>query len=294
MRVSSIILLSSIFVSDSNARLTRISYSRHLTPEDVGAYHTDAFAILGDKYQVEKPETQLDVIQDIGDILADYCPTGDTECTSNAYETTVQKFQLDATGITREIQYPADFDLKMKKSVDGIESTIQNINELNLDDIISSLEEIRNELEDMSDGNEAHLLVSLAGISVAIESTKLWHATYYDSDHPLHEMIGYFSLQGKNRKLQGIPPLLLTLDPEIILSDYRVAMMTGMAALQAAVGNPAELFNVLGPAVMASANAFFGGAMVPFDDDGSDDDGNDDATDDGNSILCTVASFLCR
>merc|ERR1712130_896298 len=57
----------------------------------------------------------------------------------------------------------------------------------------------------MTDVTETEKLVVLSAISVAIESSKLWHNVYSDPDHILHgiHLPTYFSENEGNRKLQG-------------------------------------------------------------------------------------------
>ena len=289
-----------------------------MKPGDVGAYHTDAFETLGEKYKSKKPQTQFDVVKDLADILAGYCPLEDAECVSNAYKTTKEEFQRSSRGIIREIIYPDNFDPKMKELVESIETSIKEINELSLDDVLYSLESIRESLEDMTGVNEDHLSASLAGLSVAMESTKLWHSTYYDNEHPLHFMIDYFSGDDNERRLDEAPPLFF--DPLIIFADYTAAMAIGFGEIQAAMQTPVTLFTTVNPAIMASAAAFMQtGTVLPViptnpntgddffvDDffggmDGGDDETGTEANEstDDNWAFCffpvppIVSTFLC-
>lgn len=269
MHLSSIIC-TTLFFTGVEGKLSRITKSRSLKPEAVGAYHTDAFEILGEKYRSKKPETQSDVVKDIASILAEYCPLEDAECVSNAYQTADEEFDRASRGIIHEIKYPDSFDPKMKELVESIRTSTEEINELNLDEVLYSLEGIREKLEDMTDTNEDHVRASLVGLSVAIESTKLWHSTYYDSEHPLHFMIGYFSGEGGRRRLQESP---FFFDPIIIFADYSAAMSTGFGEIQESMQNPASLLPLLNTSIMASASALLQtGTMVPVIPNGDDDD----------------------
>ena len=276
---------------------------------------------MGEKYKSKKPQTQFDVVKDLADILAGYCPLEDAECVSNAYKTTKEEFQRSSRGIIREIIYPDNFDPKMKELVESIETSIKEINELSLDDVLYSLESIRESLEDMTGVNEDHLSASLAGLSVAMESTKLWHSTHYDSEHPLHGMIDHFDF-GKShhdghRNLQN-PFELVT----IILADFNAALSSGLNQI---FGNPAAFFGVAFPAIGASGAAFissvdvtefqiddFGvnedmdNTEIAIDDDESSEEieiisSNDETSDqeddvfdsDVDDFLCSLSDFVC-
>lgn len=267
-------------------RLSRILNSRDLVAEDVGAYHTDAFDVLGEKYSQKKPHRIDDMIEDFSEILAGYCPENDLTCASHAYQTTKEEFEIANTGVSRELKYPADFDPRLQKSIETMILHIETIDELNLDEVLNSLMEIKEELEGMTDIKDDYKHVGLAGVSVAIESTKLWHATKYDPSHPLHEMINYFDEQG-NRRLQL--ELLSNINfniRSVILVDFR---RTIEKAIELMSGLGIDFTNIIVAASGASAATFASSISIREDDDDfeeppvEEDDVFDDEFDD---FLC--------
>lgn len=301
MRIPFFIL--SIALTATEAKLDRITSSRKLTPEDIGAYHTDAFDILGEKYSQNKPSSQLDVMMDVGEILAGYCPLDDSACVSNAYKTIMKEFDITAKGMPRTVEYPADFDSDIKQSVESMFSTIYTINEHNLDEVLSSLEDIQYELKDMDGVNKVHQISGLAGVSVAIESTKLWHGTYHDENHPLHGMIGHFDREGGQRKLQE------TIQNDVVSADVTaalsVALATDLATLLAGPDLDSQTVATIAvAAISASVAAFFGvptatSPVVIQEEDDDEDDDDDDEDDDENAgdivgnLLCVFGLVAC-
>ena len=103
--------------------------------------------------------------------------------------------------------------------MDSVVSTISIIGEHNLDEVLSSLEDIQHDLEDLDGVKEAHRRASLIGVSMMIESAKLWHRVHFDENHSLYDMIDRPDGNHGHRKLQSIPLegfLIMLLQPLII------------------------------------------------------------------------------
>lgn len=276
MRIASLILSSAFFLADG--KLPRVTRHRHLTPEELGAYHTDAFDVLGEKYSHQKPKHIDEIIEDLGEVLAGYCPEDDSKCALGAYEVTRREFESKRRGKRRELNFPADFDPRLKKSISTMISHIETIDERNLDEVMNSLIHIKEEMEDMPNVNVDQQHVGLVGVSVAIESTKLWHSTYYDRNHPLHEMINYFEDESENRRLQlsqltnllgmfDISTISECIDPAVIMSDVQAGMGIGMATIQTNLQNITGIRDMLflTPVISASASEFFMGSGIYYE-----------------------------
>ena len=136
---------------------------------------------------------------DVSTLMADYCPEGDL--TYNPHRVTLETFFSPPTAIN----YPENFDVNLKDSIDKTLSTVNELNELNVDEIVEQLKQIQDDLEgfDVDVDLEAYRTLSLAGVSVAIESTKLWHSVVYDAEHDLHEVV----VSGGHRNLQLLSDL---------------------------------------------------------------------------------------
>jgi len=180
--------------------------------------HTEAFEKLGQKYKNKRPDSELDLIMDVSDILSEYCPPNDSSY--SPHRITMQTFQSLQNGVS-EIEYPEDFDERVKGAMDKTISTVNKLNELNVDEIVQQLEEIHADLGEIDYDTEAYHTMSMVGVSVAIESTKLWHAAVFDSSHDLHEAV-----TGGHRQLQeddGVASL-----SDIVLTDIASAMNGGL------------------------------------------------------------------
>lgn len=258
----------------TDGKLPQVSKGRRLAPEAVGAYHTDALDLLGEKYSKEKPVSIRDVARDLGAILASYCSEDDDACKIHAYTSARDEFKRNLNEPPRSI-YPQEFPSELKDSIDELVINVENVDELNLDTVLHALNNIKEEIEDMTGVAEHQKMASLVGVSVAMESTKLWHATYYDNGHPLHDMINYFDPENDNRRLQPnlqqITNLLgivedFGIDPTVILADITAALNIGLPAIQTNFANVTGVFDLgfadvlfFMPVVSASAAAFFAG-----------------------------------
>lgn len=278
MHKSSVVTIFCLIVSSVvECRLSRITKAKNSIPEEAGAYHTDAFEILGKLYSKRKPRRKLDAMMDISNILVGYCPLDDAECTSKVYQTTKEQFELARTRSSNEIKLPSSVDERIKSSINDMVSSVRSINELNLDEVIQSLNGVQDELIDMTGVDPAHQFASLAGLSVAIESSMLWHATYFDTYHPLHHMIHHFSPDLKHRKTQSVLELAA-----LILADVTAAVESGFIEILIDGKGVSGLLNIIIPSVAASGAEFFESGLY-YDDDGyyyGDDDNEKDIDDD--------------
>jgi len=258
-------------ITVTDGMLSRITLDRELMPGEIGSYHTDAFEILGAHYSQQKPSSQLDVMKDMIKILSDYCPIGDSDCAFHAYKITKDEFQLATRGFPRKVKFPAEFDPKMKHMFDSMVSSVKSINELNLDDVVDALNDIQDKLEEMSNVDKVHQTKILAAVSVAVESTKLWHATHFDEEHPLNPMISYFSTEeDRDRRLQiqNIPFNVAS----VAIADFTSIFTIGVEEI---FGDRDNIVQLLFSAIASSGAAFFND-VVETDFNLNDDDEEDD------------------
>jgi len=253
-----------------HGKQNEISSTRKLTPEEIGAYHTEAFDLLGEKYSKEKPKHVSHFARDLVEILSGYCSEDDSECKLRAYQATREEFHSAIRGTQPEIIYPEDFDDKLKNSINMIFEKVENINELNLDEVLQSLEEIKEEIEGMNVTDENHRYAGLVGVSVAMESSKLWHSTHYDEAHPLHDMIHAFDPQTGHRRLQFQLPFTLKFDTAAVtIADVRAAIFNVVNT-----GGDGEgisgITDVFFKASAASASAFAGTVSIAEREDDDD------------------------
>lgn len=178
--------------------------SRSLTAADVGAMHTDAFRRLGELYENKSEPTKLELIADVAEIAASYCPSDDAGCVAKAYESTLKTFSAPKN--VQEPKYPANYDEELKAHMETFYSALRSNKGKSLDEMVEELEDIRANIEDLENVNEEYKHASLAGVSVGIESAKLWHEVVNDPEHGLH------NVNGGRRKAQSITVQLNEID----------------------------------------------------------------------------------
>jgi len=162
-----------------------------LTPEDVGLVHTDAFEQLTDLYKDTDnlPKSKIELMMQVSEIMEGYCDEDDTSCRNLAYEATMKEFNIEKLRNPSEIAYPDDFHAGLKGSIDQMFETIKQIDEHNVDEVVDTLNEITNQMKDLEDVNALHQAVALSTMSVAVESTKLWHNVLItEKEHPLRRL----------------------------------------------------------------------------------------------------------
>jgi len=225
---------------------------RKLEPEEVGLLHNDVFEQLTKKYtESESILTELDLMMDISDIMAGYCDEDDAECKNLAYEATLKEFHNGDRKV-EDIQYPEDFHEDMKTSLENAFDLIKNIKYDNLDDVVDALNEIKSEMQSYEDVNVLQKTVSLSTVSVAIESTKLWHKVFFQADdHPLTRL----RLEG-NRRLQSSEPGRFY---KIITNDVQATIVNGINMLGAVGVTEPDVIVAFIPIVIISI-LYFGAA----------------------------------
>jgi len=236
MRLSLIPTL--IVVTATEANLSRFNEHRDLSPKDVGLYHTDAFEKLGEIYKSKKPRNKIDAMKDVGNIMSAYCAVGDNECKANAHITVLDEFYSVQDGL-KNIVYPEDFDSTAKDSMELVLSLVRSVNEHNVDDVVNTLTQMQTDLENIKNGKD-HLIGAIATVSVAIESTKLWHSAINDPEHNLHDIV---MMTIENRRLQAYNIILPLYDgAKIIEADVTSTIIAFVST------NPSNYFQVVGPA----------------------------------------------
>jgi len=213
MRFSFITFITTICIT--NADLGRINSKRQLSPDDVGAFHTDAFEKLADMYAVKKPSSRIEMLKDMSNVVASYCVEGDYECTANAYKSALKEFHLAEQEPRTEVTYPEDFNSELLASINEMSDATANFVNGDVNEYLDVMLSLKEKVEDMENVNEAYKSATLYGISIATESSKLWLATYSDADHPLygvHDESFFSKEDGNNRRLQFDPIAIVTAD----------------------------------------------------------------------------------
>lgn len=231
---------------------------RRLTTEDVGLLHTDAFEQLAELWGDRKPKSQLDVMMDVSGIMEGYCDEADASCKNLAYESTLKAFNSGISSFS-DVEYPENFHSGLKESMDKIGETLKDITDVNLDEVLSTLDEITNGMKDMVDVDELQQTVALSAASVAKESLQLWHSAHYGAeDHPYRRL--------QNSIADFLADIVNLTDAEILGPfeiTWRIAGADATAALEAGLNiidsvgtDTPEAVLVLPPTIMIAVLYF--------------------------------------
>jgi len=202
MRTSGIVLAASIMVYSDAQLINGIERA-----EDVGQMHTDAFEKLAEMYAVKKPTDRKDMMNDSVTLMQSYCAEEfKSECEDYVKAVTETQFDITAMGPKTELSYPKDDTLspELQKSLAKVNSIVSSVKGSDdIDDAVSELAAVKKEVEEMKDVTEEERLAVLISISVASESSKLWHSVYTDPQHVLHGLHtpAYFSGNNGERRL---------------------------------------------------------------------------------------------
>jgi len=269
-------LILSILVATSAERMN----VRNLTPEKAGLMHTDAFNQLTEIYRDKQPESELELMMEVSKIMEDYCEIDDAGCKSLAYESTLREFHAGSKG-PREITYSESMHGGVKQSLEKMFKTLHDIDVDNLNEIVDTLNEISKDISTHDIADPLSKAVGVATVSLAIESSKLWHTVHIGSEHhPLKNL-----LPKNRRKLQSIMsdftneqlfgPAVVVYN--VVLADVTSGLANGSNMMNAAGTTSAEALIAWAPvsviavtyfAIPASVNAAtraaanFAGAVI--------------------------------
>lgn len=246
-------------IAISNAKLG--THTRRLKPENAGAYHTDAFEQLAEKYSKATPQGQLDIMKDISEIVAEYCPIGNKECRSGAYRATMKQFHKVSQGL-KPFEAPKEMDPKLADSLQRTFDIISDIDELSVEFGVKEMKKIQDEISEMKGVDEAHQMIGVAALSVAQESALYWNNAFQDEDHPFQKLW----VDDNKRKLQVTGNLtfsdIFPLDmPTIIDADVQGAIDFSIEEVNA---QPNLVFNFAELLLALIAGAIPASAAVAF------------------------------
>lgn len=221
-----------------DAKLLANKEHRDLTAHDVGALHTDAFEQLGSIINERSGMSDVDMMMEVSKISAAFCPENDNVCLGNAYKATVSEFKENQSG-KRLVAYPKDFNVEVRGQMNKMHRVMNDYDGSQYEKVMNTLEEIKEDLENMEDVDTASQVTGLASVSVAMESTKLWTSAYSEQEHPLHE-----SLHGNLPNHEGHRNLQIVYE-DVILSDVNATLTQSIKLLkELGTGNPFSVFAV--------------------------------------------------
>lgn len=252
------------------------SKNRELKAENVGAYHTDAFEALAEKYSYasQRPKSELDLMMDVSDILAGYCAESDSTCRSGAYKATLKQFHVGRTG--KQFVIPENMDESVRKHLGKAFDVIDTINAENVNEKIELLQNIQNDISELQDVSAADQMIGVASVSVAQESAKYWTKAFSDKEHPFSGMLNRIgdtpvkSINEHDRRLQVSGDLtwqdFFPIDySEVIAADTQGAIDYSIEAVNE---KPNIVFNFSQLFLALLAGAFPASAAVAFNTTG--------------------------
>lgn len=283
MRTSAIALAASTMVYTDAQLINGIERA-----EDVGQMHTDAFEKLAEMYAVKKPTDRKDMMNDSVTLMQSYCAEEfKSECEDYVKDVTETQFDITAMGPKTELSYPKDDTLspELQKSLAKVNSIVSSVKGSNdIDDAVSELAAVKKEVEEMKDVTEEEKLAVLISISVASESSKLWHSVYTDPKHILHGLHtpAYFSGNNGERRLQDeeeeeeeSEELDFT---SVINADIDAAIEAAIAAIE--TFDPANItISAVTAAIPASLSALMTVLFGEEDEDTAEEDAEDEDAD---------------
>ena len=131
--------------------------------------HTKAFHQLGELYSDGVERERFEFIHDMSVIASGFCPNDEEECRSQAFFDIAKEFEYDIEDV-REVVYPENFDLQVRESIEQIFEVVQSIRERHIDDVLSDLRDIHENIEslEVAHGHENEKLLGSSVLSVAI------------------------------------------------------------------------------------------------------------------------------
>lgn len=197
--------------------------------EQIGVVHNKAFDALTEMYSTKRPKDRTEMMEDVFAVLVSLCGDKDAACRSflTDYGASARSRRELTSKIesVSKIEYPEDFDGELLHYMDEVYNTLQTIKHregesnpiANVENVLRRLSEIRaavkNSFIDADKSgiviyrtNSRYLVAVLTGISVAVESTKLWTTVYSNSSHPLyglHDLSYYEGVRFDDERMGG-------------------------------------------------------------------------------------------
>lgn len=168
---------------------------------EMGAGHTEAFNKLAELYKSKKPSSKEDMMEDLITVVSSMCDSNDNGCGDRSRIGIETQFELEKNG-RDQMRLRDDFDSDTLDSLNSMFSVINTLTtDEDVDKVLEALLEIENEIKSSNPLNPVDKVAALAGLSIAKESSKLWHDVYKNEDHPLHGLhhTGFYSQE--NREL---------------------------------------------------------------------------------------------
>lgn len=166
-----------------------------LQPNDVGTFHTEVFEQFATIYSQRKQTYTTSTKKEnyFIQILKSYCDHDDIECINRIDKllAVAQDFistQDPQSGRIVDFNYPKHMNKSLQMKLDEIFAVLPILNENNLNEVLQIMKDTKTDIERISNVNVVYKKLALSAVSVAIESTKLWHGVFFDERNLLNSL----------------------------------------------------------------------------------------------------------
>lgn len=218
----------------------------------MGKVHTQTIAMLSDLYSSNSPpKNKLGIVHDFNQILASFC--GDNyECRARATDVSPRQFQKarnNKDDMVTVFSNSSGFSLEtpLEASIRDVETTLEQ-NNGDVDDVVSHLISIRNQVRGIDNVEERNKEVVRGVISIAMTGVQLWHDIYNDPDHPLYGVHHQYSVEknpnhkpSKRRLRQQ--RMLQDLQGYTFFGPFNIGLKDIIPAIIAAIRVALEMYN---------------------------------------------------
>ena len=87
-----------------------------------------------------------------------------------------------------DFEYPAFMEESLRAKLEEVFAVLPMLDENNLDDVLQIMQTTEADIETMSNVNALSKFMALSTVSVAMESTKLWHGVFFEERNALRGM----------------------------------------------------------------------------------------------------------
>jgi len=292
MRVSVIILLATLSYTNGNLRKNyrerelartkdkrskrefivskfseKVTSLKNTKPSEVGQIHNAAFETLGDLYSEEKPSTTVEVMSDLSGIISSLCPAGDILCDAMTYKAVLQEYHT-ANNKENQINFPKEFDERLKDSILMAETTVMSLDDRDHVEVEAMLSVLQDDVQQLENVKPDEQALTIASLSVAEESTKLWYDVYTNPENSLHGIVAN-KIEHRRRMQEDEEDTIVSISIEgrlwsgifelvrgSILADFYGTIKGGLSVLSSIPSNPVLIWPWYWPSSVASVALF--------------------------------------
>ena len=178
--------------------------TNRLSPKDAGRLHTEIFEQFAtqyysqrqDIYKTNKQQKENDFVELMN---KSFCDNQDNkysmQCSQliDNIQTQTKDWistQDPRSGRIVDFEYPAFMEESLRAKLEEVFAVLPMLDENNLDDVLQTMQTTEADIETMSNVNALSKFMALSTVSVAMESTKLWHGVFFEERNALKNLCG--------------------------------------------------------------------------------------------------------